>query len=281
MNNNGFYAVASLKYIIIIKYFQIYKDGYITAFPNSTQPVSIPNTEAVITPYMFSTHTRTKRSLKSNTNNDLVNTGKIFYRQTNDSNILQTATSFINESINEVVNISAAVIVTFVDIPSPTNHSLKHTYQVFIASNLQQTFLILNYLNLDSNGALSGYYSTQCNYKSLVTENTTARLVNMSNIQRKGFFLFQLNKPEIDCPKHLQCQLNALETMFCGCKTCSQEKYDVICGTDEKPYANHCTLDKMFCENYGNKSTTNVTKAYSGNCSGMGLLYLLKISYRE
>ena len=69
------------------------------------------------------------------------------------------------------------------------------------------------------------------------------------------------------CPIHLECKVDYNNEPYCGCISyCGNNLTEVFCGTDFFTYPSQCHIDKLYCENNGNETKTNVTLAYPGKC---------------
>ena len=117
--------------------------------------------------------------------------GQVYYRATDDTNILNLADEDIQRLSKDRFTSKYAVIITFVDISHHDWFKEKQTFQAVIASNLKQTYVILNYLKLSS-PAMVGFYENDCNFKTFLKGKDTRLLAETSNIGIAGTHVFLL-----------------------------------------------------------------------------------------
>ncbi|XP_057299162.1 uncharacterized protein LOC130629817 isoform X2 [Hydractinia symbiolongicarpus] len=93
---------------------------------------------------------------------DTRNSGNIYYRETKDENTLKLASMDIKSVFGFVVNITSAIIVTYLDIAGKTAPYQKDTFQVVIAHNNSKAFLILIFKQLKNSNGLVMFSEKSC-----------------------------------------------------------------------------------------------------------------------
>ncbi|XP_057299219.1 uncharacterized protein LOC130629862 [Hydractinia symbiolongicarpus] len=121
---------------------------------------------------------------------DLTVTGKIFYRETFDKEVLQTATEDIRLFATTPFVAKHAIVVTFVDVPAKKTKILRHTFQVILASDGRSTYLIFNFIQLDSDDGYTGFAEKFCEVKSLKPSEGIQTLAGDTNVDIKGKFVY-------------------------------------------------------------------------------------------
>ena len=88
-----------------------------------------------------------------------------------------------------------ATIVTYIDLEEEGNPAHTNTFQVIIATDFKETYVIFIYKHLDSTSAVAGFSENTCNLFSLPLSNTTSSddLVKRSNTGVPGKFVYRLN----------------------------------------------------------------------------------------
>ncbi|XP_057299239.1 uncharacterized protein LOC130629879 isoform X2 [Hydractinia symbiolongicarpus] len=121
---------------------------------------------------------------------DLTLAGKIFYRETFDKEVLQTATEDIRLSATTPFVAKHAIVVTFVDVPPKTTKILRHTFQVILASDGRSTYLIFNFIQLDSDDGYTGFAEKFCEVKNVKPSEGRQTLAADTNVNIKGKFVY-------------------------------------------------------------------------------------------
>lgn len=88
--------------------------------------------------------------------------GNIYYRETKDENTLKLASTDIKSVFGFVVNITSAIVVTYLDIAGKIAPSQKDTFQVVIAHNNRKAFLILIFKQLKNPNGLVLFSEKSC-----------------------------------------------------------------------------------------------------------------------
>ena len=132
-------------------------------------------------------------------NLDLKNHGQnILYRTTKDPITLMLIDQDISLALEKYEHYSKfvateAIIVTFDNIQRFGNTNNQFKYQVIIATDYTNTFVILNYERLDENGNEFGFSDPSCNYsKQFTTPSDKTVLTNTSNVGIPGKHIFLL-----------------------------------------------------------------------------------------
>lgn len=152
---------------------------------------------------------------------DLSKSGRITISETNDPQLLQRSTRTVSDNIpsNESFMATNLLIVTYHDVTSLFNQSLKNTFQVVLIGGRSRngndaTYVNMIYKNISwSKNAEAGIISN--NGDSFVIlpgsdNNELSQLVSTSNIKLPGEWLYRIDKKEIsDCLK------NTLQPPYC------------------------------------------------------------------
>ena len=134
--------------------------------------------------------------------------GSIYYRMTENKEVLEAASKDVNNYFNSTNSsysrfaASYAIIVTW-DVPSryPTNVN-RNLFQVVVATNGNKTFGIFNYKKLFTTYATAGYSENLCNFGIIQNQSSqSVHLVSSSNVNIRGRHVLQLTndyyfKPE-------------------------------------------------------------------------------------
>ena len=97
---------------------------------------------------------------------------------------------------SENFNPKMAVIVTYVNVSSYGNSNLEHTFQMVLATDYFESYVILLYKKLDSNGAVTGFNEKTCdNFLATSRSPYSNLLVSNSNVNISGMFVYKLSQP--------------------------------------------------------------------------------------
>ena len=123
----------------------------------------------------------------------------ITYRTTRDYytlNMINQDISLTRRKHGYPTNFNAieAKIVTYNEVPHYQNAGLKFTYQIIIATDYHNTFTILNYNRIDSNGNVIGVSENGCVIDYISTSSNQRDLTWTSNVGRAGKHIFLLTQ---------------------------------------------------------------------------------------
>lgn len=126
---------------------------------------------------------------------DLEKGGSVYYRETYDNHTLQQASIDTGKYLNTNRYIAlVAYVITFENVPLHTNISLRHTFQVIITfDKYNNVFAVLNFMRLDSNGALTGHALGLCKTRYFESAHNSSKLVDTSNIDVRGRHVYLLS----------------------------------------------------------------------------------------
>ena len=240
---------------IFVCLFQINSNGYLSTVKDMNTEIEIPYHQPVISIY--------GTDLYSNST-----VGTIFYRQTKSLRLLEEASYDISVYINKVFTAISSVVITFDDVGQFADKSLKHTFQIVLATNGNETYGIFNYRTLESGNVVTGFYGSDCYFKILKNKSTSMNLVNDTNIDLKGTQVHLLTKKTLLCPSPLVCTVQS-EKEVCSCiSDCSVAATRNFCGSDNKTYTSECTLKKSTCE-----ANATVSIEHVGDCGEGKLIW--------
>ncbi|XP_057313363.1 uncharacterized protein LOC130654766 [Hydractinia symbiolongicarpus] len=120
--------------------------------------------------------------------------GRIYYRESFHQYDLNNASFDIKQSTNLSVNIQHAIIVTYLNISTKVNSSLRLTYQVILATDEQKTYVILKYRQLAVDGATVGVSEPFCSWQEFVDPHRSKSLQMKTNGYTNGQHVFLLTK---------------------------------------------------------------------------------------
>lgn len=127
-------------------------------------------------------------------------TSNIFYRQTQNSNIVAQITKITSLKPDNVV------VVTFKNVESAGSSSDSASYvnsfQVILAYNDAKTYGIVYYDRLDTQGATVGWSSPGCSWKLLRSPGDSVSMVSTSNVKEMGKHVFLLHYSEMECSSY-------------------------------------------------------------------------------
>jgi len=117
----------------------------------------------------------------------------IFYRTTNDKTILQAVDKDIalilgkQKGTPSTFNATSVIIITFDNIQALRSSFILFKYQTVIATDFKNTFTIVDYERLDTNGKEAGFYEVQCKHlKRFASPFLNKQLVTNTNIGIPG-----------------------------------------------------------------------------------------------
>lgn len=152
----------------------IYSKGFVSFTPNITDPeLWLPYPESVIA--VYASH---KLSIAMG--------GTIYFRQTEDPDVLSKANADV-QAYSAASSFTAlkALVVTFKDI-SNTYGNDTNTFQVVIASSNIETYLLFNYLKLESYGGIAGYTNAGCTFSKLGEEARIHLITTVNTVGING-----------------------------------------------------------------------------------------------
>lgn len=112
--------------------------------------------------------------------------GTIYFRQTEDPDVLSKANADV-QAYSAASSFTAvkALVVTFKDI-SNTYGNDTNTFQVVIASSNIETYLLFNYLKLESYGGIAGYTNAGCTFSKLGEEARIHLITTVNTVGING-----------------------------------------------------------------------------------------------
>ncbi|XP_057291467.1 uncharacterized protein LOC130614088 [Hydractinia symbiolongicarpus] len=112
--------------------------------------------------------------------------GTIYFRQTEDPDVLSKASADV-QAYSAASSFTAvkALVVTFEDI-SNTHGNDTNTFQVIIASSNNETYLLFNYVKLESYGGIAGYTYAGCSWSKLGEEARIHLITSLNTVGING-----------------------------------------------------------------------------------------------
>ena len=164
--------------------FKISTNGYIM-IDSGSRRIQFPRANySVIAPY----------------NLDLVAKNNIFQRTTTDKSILSRIDEYVSKARNDYsFQSTSALIVTFDSLNVYRSSSSQITFQVVFATNLNATYVIVNYHRLDYPAKFVGFYDGVCNKTKNISIGDSRMLTSTSNIGISGVHVYKLTLPKQKC----------------------------------------------------------------------------------
>ena len=124
----------------------------------------------------------------------------IWYREDESETIRKLAEDDVKARYpNSTFKADTVVVVTFYNIANRYFSFRKNTFQIVMAYNIQQLFLVMNYDRLDDPGARTGFsVRLRCNFKAFSPITTSYKLKDHSNVGIQGRYVYNMND-EVDC----------------------------------------------------------------------------------
>ena len=117
--------------------------------------------------------------------------GQIFYRQTREQTILSDSQSIIRTIFNDFnFRVTHAVVITYNDVTTKISETEKNTFQIVIAYNSQQSYVIMNYERLDTQHAIVGYNFPACTWRRFNALRSSTSMASTRNSLVVGRHVF-------------------------------------------------------------------------------------------
>lgn len=145
-----------------------------------TTSITIPYFHTLLAPY----HTDLDTNLG----------GSIFYRETFREDVLNKTNSDVRRYGVKNFTSTQAVVITYLDVAHHDDASKKHTFQIILATNGNETASILIYKRLDQKNAVSGYSENLCLWMmfNILYRYYPPYLVHLSNVGIRGKYVLIL-----------------------------------------------------------------------------------------
>lgn len=124
---------------------------------------------------------------------DLTLTGDVFYRETFETGILAAVSNDVVLLTKSDFIANHAVIITFLNVPAKITPIFTHTFQVIFASDGRSTYLIINYIRLDSKGGYAGFGEKFCEVKEIEIPDEKT-LSGETNVNTRGKYVYLLTR---------------------------------------------------------------------------------------
>ena len=170
---------------LFLLFFKIYDEGYISFDHTVSNPYS---GSKYIAAYFRST-------LKVEETSSVV-----YHREDTTAETLSLANKDIRSKYpNSGLIASSALIVTWVNVTNSYKFFGKNTFQIVVARNNKQAYVILNYDRLDDTGGFAAFnLDSKCANKVFAPLITSYKLVDHSNMGVKGRYVSLMNISDCD-----------------------------------------------------------------------------------
>lgn len=144
---------------------------------------------------------------------DTTSEGTVYYEEIFDKGILERVTKDIQTFAHNNFITERVVMITYYNVPARNNLLQKNYFQAILATNENDTYLMLSYFKLETQANFVGYFH-KCHTKYLAMGRDTKRLADSTVTGLTGQYIFPVSP--INCTKRNSCKYLRYQKKICS-----------------------------------------------------------------